>query len=627
MPHRSSSRSLTFKKHIAGLMGSAFALVSMVGISAPASAESGSADPALEAAIGSIVDDYLAANGIPGVTIAASRDGKIVMNKAYGVRSVDSQQLMRTYHRTRMGSLSKMLTAMTFMKYMHDTRNPGLLDQNVYGFNGILSTQDYQAFSVAMQAGWERQTPVVATVISKYDDKVYTYYDDRTYSVGTTSDLDAYEDRKLFYLPDDDLQAGDIQGMADINGNVLTWYRNGRVSYGNYRILGAGFYREDLVDLPPGQDMQALVGIGSSASGKIYSWWEDGTRAVGDYWDLDADSDGTFYSVAPGQNPYTIRSMAISKSDKIYTFYTDETVTRGMSTDLDRYRSAYATSLADGISSQPWPAWFGTITPRHVLSHSAGFEKDIDLTTATAMIQNQLASQGYNSTLGMENFHEYGLTSGRMLYSPGSDNEYSNHGGALAAFLLEELSGMPYKDLLDATLLDPMGIQMGLAWEPLTFLDAYPHSDNNKNDDDLPPDVVVDTSALSFNFREASGYLTSTAIDYLRLMMAMDEISAEERKMLDDATIAMMETAGPGGGFGMGWRIRDTGDWFDHGGSLRGGGAAVSRFKKNFVFEEIVMDDVTVVVMGNLDTPVRDLSQLIAKIISLANIDPDYDLY
>ena len=625
MSHRLNRIKSVAKKHSRSVVGAALIAATL---SAPASAQVGWADPALDAALGTTVETFLAANSIPGVTIAASRDGKIVMNKAYGVSDLAGGDTMLTLHRTRMGSLSKMLTAMTFMKYMEDTRNAALMDQNVYGSNGILRIQDYPSFYSLMSEGWKRQTPVVATVISKVDDKVYTYYDDQTYSIGTTSDLDAYSGGTLPYsLPaGTTLQANDIAGMANVSGNVLTWYRDRTVSYGTYGDLDAGFYSTTQVIRPAGQSMDALVGIGASASGKIYSWWDDGTRAVGNYTNLAAESSDIDYSVAPGQDSYTIRSMAISKSDRIYTFYDDETVTRGSSLDLDRYRSAYATSLPGSIAAEPWPAWFGSITPRHIFSHSAGYQRGIDLTGATVLATGQRASQGGDSVLGMKKLHDYGLMSGRMLFSPGTSFSYSNHGGALAAFLLEDESGMPYKDLLDGTILDELGVYMGLAWDPIGPLDSEPHLDLNKNTGN-PPNVVNCNCDLSFNFREASGYLTSTAIDYLRVMMAMDQVSAPDRKLLSDASIAQMEAAGPGGGYGIGWNIRDPAGWLDHGGSLRGGGAAVSRFKSGYVHLGIPMDDVTVVVMGNLDTPVRALAENIAMIISLANIDPDYDLY
>ncbi|MEO1084750.1 MAG: serine hydrolase domain-containing protein [Acidobacteriota bacterium] len=548
------------------------------------------------------------------------------MEKSYGFQDLSKELPMYHWHRTRMGSLSKMLTAMTFMKYVEDSRDPGLLDRELYGFNGIFSVADYPDFYSSRTRGWQRQTPVVGTLISKDNDRVYTYYDSGEFSIGTTSDLDAHAPPAPFTLPPGQ-NPRDIQAMAAATtGHVFTWYRDGRASIGTYDDLDDTFYTSGEVLLPKGQTMEALVGVGiSGTTNKVYAWWDDGVRTVGNYADLDFFSNRASYAPAVGQNDYTIRSLAISKSDKVYAFYNDETVSKGTSTQLDPQQNAYATDLPPQIQPEPWSNWLSNITPRHLLNHSAGYEKNVGLVGATAMATGLPASVALDSNLGMELFHEYGLTSGRMLFAPGTQTLYSNHGGALTGFVLEEMSGIPFKNLLDSTILYPMNIFMGLAWDPITG-DSKPHWDNNKNNSN-PPDVVVCDCEVSFNFREQSGYLTSTAGDFLRVMMTMDMASAPSRRVLSDANIQLMETPGPGGVYGLGWWVRDANGWLDHGGSLKGGGAAVSRFKEGFVKDRVVMDDVTVVVMGNLDTPVRELSEELAKEISQIFVNPFYDLF
>ncbi|MEM1181925.1 MAG: serine hydrolase domain-containing protein [Acidobacteriota bacterium] len=605
----------------------AMTLTVTAGAAAPAEAQLyGQAEPAVEAAVEDIILDYMAEKGIPGMTVAASKDGKMIMEKSYGLRDLDNQLPMYYWNRTRMGSLSKMLTAMTFMKYVEDTQDPGLLDRELYGFNGIFSVQDYPEYYSARDWGWHRQTPVVGTVISKFDDRVYTYYDNGQFSVGTTSDLDAYEPPTDFNLPGNQ-DPRDIQAMATATtGHVFTWYRDGRASIGTFDDLDATFYTSAEVDLPDGQTMEALVGVGiSGTTDKVYAWWDDGTRTVGNYADLDFYSNRASYETALGQNTYTIRSLAISKSDRVYAFYNDETVSKGTSTNLDTQQNAYGTDLPPQIQAEPWGTWFSNITPRHLLNHSAGYEKNIGLSGASAMATGQPAAQAFDSELGMELFHEYGLVSGRMLFAPGADNHYSNHGGALSGFVLEEVSGIPFKALLDTTVLNPMNVWMGVAWDPIGG-DSEPHFDRNKNNGS-PPDVFTCECLLGFNFREQSGYLTSTAGDFLRVMMTMDLASAPSRRVLSDANIALMETPGFGADYGLGWKIVDPNGWLDHGGSLKGGGAAVSRFKAGYVKDRVVMDDVTVVVMGNLDTPVRELSEKLAWEISQIFVNPFYDIF
>ncbi|MEM6795409.1 MAG: serine hydrolase domain-containing protein [Acidobacteriota bacterium] len=603
------------------LLGS---LALSAGFSAPAAAQlRGSAEPTVDAAVESIITDFMAEKAIPGMTVAASVDGRMVMNKSYGLRDKENGHPMYYYHRTRMASLSKVLNALTLVKYSEDA-DPGLLDRSVYGSNSVFSAFDYSGFYSAMSEGWLRQTPVVATMISKENDRVFTYYDSGEFSVGTTSDLDAHSAPQTYILPAGK-EPQDIAGIASMPGDyVFAWYKDETVSYGTHDNLGAGFVTD--FTLPEGQQIDYLVGIGlSNPAGKVYAWWEDGTRTVGTYLNLGAYNDVKDYFMPVGQSPYTIRSIAISKNDKVYTFYSNETVSKGTSRYLDHHLAPYSTALPPQINVEPWLYWSGLITPRHLLNHSAGFESAFWLAGATVRATGSLATDPLDSNLGMELLHEYALSSGRKLFAPGTDNNYSNHGAALAGLVLEEESGIPFMTMLRTTVLYPLGLDMGRVWEH-HYSDSEPHWDNNKYNND-PPDVVNCDCPVPFNFREASGYLTSSAGDYLRVMMSMDLASDPGRRILSDAGIALMETPGPGPGYGLGWRIRDAAGWLDHGGALRGGASAVSRFKAGYVKDGVVMDDVTVVVMGNLNTPMRALSEELAKTLSQLNIDPTYDLF
>ncbi|MEM1181924.1 MAG: serine hydrolase domain-containing protein [Acidobacteriota bacterium] len=604
----------------------ALTLTVTAGAAAPAEAQlTGRAEPAVEAAVEDIILDYMEDNAIPGLTVAASKDGRMIMEKSYGLSDLENQQPMYYWHRTRMGSLSKLLTTMTFLKYIEDTQDPGLLDRDLYGWNGIFSPFDYPGFPIAQDTGWHRQTPVVGTVISKFDDRVYTYYDNGQFSVGTTSDLDFYDPPATFQMPGDQDPA-DIQAMAtDNSGSVFTWYRDGRASIGTFDDLSSTFYTTADVDLPDGQTMTALVAAGISSSDKVYAWWDDGTRTVGNYINLDFYPNRASYTPAVGQTTYTIRSMAISKSDRVYAFYNDETVSKGTSTNLDTQQNAYGTDLPPQIQPEPWDTWYASITPRHLLNHSAGYEALINLTGASAMANGEPAAEALDMDLGMERFHEYALVAGRMLFEPGTRNSYSNQGMSMAGMVLEEVSGSPFKTLLDTTLLFPMNVYMGLAWDQNSD-DSEPHLDLNRNNAN-PPNVVNCVCDPLIRFREQSGYLTSTAGDYLRVMMTIDMASAPGRRVLSDASIQLMETPGPASRFGLGWWVRSANGWLDHGGSLNGGGAAVSRFKAGYVKDQVVMGDVTVVVLANLRTPMRGLSEELAKEISKTAVNPRYDLF
>lgn len=97
----------------AGLTGALLSLTTL--LSTVAAQTSGSGHTSL-ASLDNVMLNALAAQGIPGATVAASRGGRLVFNKAYGVRDLSTGQPMTTTTRARIGSTSKILTALGVMK-------------------------------------------------------------------------------------------------------------------------------------------------------------------------------------------------------------------------------------------------------------------------------------------------------------------------------------------------------------------------------------------------------------------------------------------------------------------------------------------------------------------------------
>ncbi|MEO1088500.1 MAG: hypothetical protein AAFY88_30070, partial [Acidobacteriota bacterium] len=63
----------------------ALTLTFTAGAATPAEAQVfGQAEPAVEAAVEGIIADFMEEKGIPGMTVAASKDGKMIMEKSYG---------------------------------------------------------------------------------------------------------------------------------------------------------------------------------------------------------------------------------------------------------------------------------------------------------------------------------------------------------------------------------------------------------------------------------------------------------------------------------------------------------------------------------------------------------------
>lgn len=86
------------------------------------------------------VDDmvyrYMSQNAVPGITLAVSRNGKLVYAKAYGFADRESGDRMTTNTRSRISSISKSVTSIAIMKLMEEGKLS--LDDRIFGDGSIL---------------------------------------------------------------------------------------------------------------------------------------------------------------------------------------------------------------------------------------------------------------------------------------------------------------------------------------------------------------------------------------------------------------------------------------------------------------------------------------------------------
>ena len=98
--------------------------------------------------IDALMFDYLDEENIPGATVAASQDGRLIFAKGYGFANVEAGIAMRPDHRSGVGSVSKVLTtlgAMRLLELAEEEEYPFSLDDFLYGEDGLLSGPDYEA--------------------------------------------------------------------------------------------------------------------------------------------------------------------------------------------------------------------------------------------------------------------------------------------------------------------------------------------------------------------------------------------------------------------------------------------------------------------------------------------------
>jgi len=174
------------------------------------------------------------------------------------------------------------------------------------------------------------------------NDHVYTWYADRSVSVGTSENLAAYQPPHVYLLPSGK-SPDNIIGMGIAgNDHVYTWYDDGTVSSGTSIDLDE--YRAPYrYSLPPGKTPADVIGIDIACSNDhVYVWYRDGTVSSGTSDDLDKYLAPYRYSLPPGKSSTDVVEMGIAGNDHVYCWYRDRTASSGTSDHLDKYRASYA---------------------------------------------------------------------------------------------------------------------------------------------------------------------------------------------------------------------------------------------------------------------------------------------
>ena len=186
------------------------------------------------------------------------------------------------------------------------------------------------------------QRTIVGMSIACSNDRVYTWYSDRTVSVGNSENLSAYQPPHPYSLPfgktpDDIVEIG-IAG----NDHVYTWYSDSTVSSGTSTDLDK-YQPRHPYRLAPFKSPRDVVGIDIACSNDhVYVWYSTGDVSSGTSVDLDKYRARYRYFTAPFKTPSRVVGIGIAKNDHVYAWYGDNTVSSGTSEDLDRYRPPYS---------------------------------------------------------------------------------------------------------------------------------------------------------------------------------------------------------------------------------------------------------------------------------------------
>ncbi|XXY53236.1 serine hydrolase [Sorangium sp. So ce269] len=580
--------------------------------------EHGNAWPAVANAVDGIIVDRLRALGAAGVTVAISKDARIVLDRAYGYRDVDTQEARMPWHRSKLGSVSKVITALGVTKHAEQSSSFAL-NTPVYGSSGVLSDASYVQ---AMVAGINRHKPLVGFAIAPTN-RVYGWYENQTVSWGSSSDLDATSGPAQAFSMPAGKTTNDILGMAmSSTGDVYTWYIDGTYSIGTPTDLdsvsGSGGAALEWAPAS-GISVTEVLGIAIRKSDdRVFAWYADGTYSSGTATDFDSSSARASYSPPAGKTIYDLRDADFSSTGVVY-FHYGNSVSTGTAADLDSTAAPYNSTLASAPIANDWLSWYGGIKVLHLLNHSAGFWGSGDVDGAARMFNVDVEDLTYAQA------HKFILSTRRLLWAPGANDFYSNHSIGLAGHVLETASGMPFETFIRTRILNPLGLTDIVPIGTGDFAhDATPHgvSDGHLVTQTLAP-------AESLNGLAAGGY-SATAGDMVRLMLATDKQS-NHPDILAASSLTLMETPPfpatvPGRALGWDYASGKVGK----GGDIGGGNAYIAKFPAGFVLGGVDVGGMTIALCANggaSSSELRSLADAVVKAAAPVPVDSSYDLF
>ncbi|WP_157972045.1 serine hydrolase domain-containing protein [Pleomorphovibrio marinus] len=167
------------------------------------------------------------------------------------------------------------------------------------------------------------------------------------------------------------------------------------------------------------------------------------------------------------------------------------------------------------------------ITLRNLMSHTAGFEERI----------LGLMGEDESSMEPLEKLLEEDMPS--LVRPPNSQASYSNHGSALAALIVEKVSGLDFETYVDENILHPLGMNFSTLSQPVPE-PLTPYLSQGYSGTSNPV-------AKEFEFIRAypAGAASSSGADMAKWMkMYLGEGTFQESTILDSATFReMIKTA------------------------------------------------------------------------------------
>lgn len=198
-------------------------------------------------------------------------------------------------------------------------------------------------------------------------------------------------------------------------------------------------------------------------------------------------------------------------------------------------------SLQDPITKYipDYPTQGATITLEHLLTHTSGIRDYASIRDTT-----RRGSVDYSPTEMIDYFKNQ-----PMRFAPGTRWEYSNSGYFLLGYIIEKITGKPYRQYLDENFFTPLGMSNSAFASDVKIVknraDGYSKSARG----------VENAAYLSMTHPYAAGAIQSTVEDLFKWHQAVMSYKLVKKETLDKAFTRYKLLDGKETSYGYGWRL------------------------------------------------------------------------
>ncbi len=228
---------------------------------------------------------------------------------------------------------------------------------------------------------------------------------------------------------------------------------------------------------------------------------------------------GYGYSDVEAGKPVTTDAtlFRVGSTSKLFTWTAVMQLVQQGKIDLDRNVNDYLDFKIPDTYPQP-------ITMRNLMTHTPGFEESIQ----DLIVDNPKDMQPLGKYLKTH--------IPARVFPPGTTGAYSNYGAALASYIVQRISGVPFEEYIEKNIFQPLNMQHSTFREPLPT-DLMPLMSKGyklASGKPQPFEFVVPTGA---------GGLSTTADDISHFMIAhLQQGEYDGASILQPATVVQMHT-------------------------------------------------------------------------------------